>query len=344
MLVLVITVLAPFSSSDDHSCPDDRPYPRGRSACDSCPWQETLDKYQAGELSTIRKSEVFDHSISVSVVCDENRTVDVDDVFEKLDETERLFYDIFKSAIGLDDGNDSTLEVITGICDVSGAVDDCVMYTVCQETEIGSTCDVSSGLSFANSDGVATHTTYVPYLPEGAFWWIEGNRYGNLQHEFTHLLDYTYLRVDTQRGTDLDWWVEGLPQFIQWKILNDRLSWDRGNDSARLLEIFTHRWNTNDYYDGMRVFAYLHSYAPYWLDVLAGDVKAGIYSDANSHLAWHYVLGFISSRHESSYREFIELTNASLDTPSRTREDIFGMVEGVGEPEYVKPEDGLTAD
>lgn len=337
LLTLSAMLLVETVSADNGSCPEARPYPRGTSACDSCPWEETLADYEAGELSTIRESDVFEHSIRVSVVCDVDRPVNIDDVYEKISETEQMFYEFLEPVIHIEDGNEVMLEVITGICDYGGGIDDCVMYTVCREGGIGSGCDVSSGQAFANSGGVATHTTFVPFLPEGTFWWIEGNRYGNLQHEFTHLLDYTYLRVDAQRGTDLDWWVEGLPQFIQWKILNDRLSWDRGNDNARLLEIFTHRWNTNDYYDGMRVFAFLHSNTPYWLQILASDVRDGIYRSAESHLAWYTLLGYISSRHEDSYRQFVEFQTESLSRPARTRDDIVGVIEGIGQPVYVHP-------
>lgn len=332
MLVYSCSVLG-----DTRPCPDERPYPRGTTACDSCPWKETLASYQAGELSTLRDSEVFNHTIRVSVVCDVDRRVDVNDVFEKVTETELMFKDVFGDSITEDNGDDVMLEVLTGICDYYDEIDDCNLYPVCREGGVGYGCDPHSGQSFADSGGVATHAAIVPWLPEGTYWWVRGNRYGNLQHEFTHLLDYTYMRTDNQRGTDLDWWVEGMPQFIQWKILKDQLSWDRGNDDARLKDIFTHRSNTRDYYDGMRVFAYLHRHAPYWLEVLAGDVQQGIYRNADSKLAWRGLLGNLSSRHEQQYRDFVRFGNRFRRMEPQTDQDVIGIVEGFGEPEYVIP-------
>lgn len=324
---------------NDHSCPDARPHPRGTDACDSCPWEETLEQYQAGELSTVRPSEIFDHSIRVSVVCDVGRPIDVDDVFEKITATERTFQRMFDRSIEPQDGDEVMLEVITGICDYGNGVDDCVMYTVCREGGIGGGCAVSSGQAHANAGGVATHATFVPWLPEGTWWWAEGNRYANLQHEFAHLLDYTYLRKDAYRGTDLNWWVEGVPQFIQWTILKDRLSWDRGNDDARLLETFTHRWNTSDYYDGMRAIAYLEANAPYLLEAIATEVRGGIYRHQDRHVAWHNLMGHIAVRHQWFFDQYVESISTSLASrPSRESADVVGVVEGVSEPEYVDPD------
>lgn len=333
-LVLTLPVLSSSILGDTHTCPDDRPYPRGGSACDSCPWEQSVDQYLDGELSTLRESKVFDHTIRVSVVCDVGRPISVDDVFEKINETELVFKDLFGNSIKENDGEGVMLEILTGICDYYDDVDDCNLYEVCVRAGIGSGCDLSSGLAYANAGGIATHAAFAPYLPEGDWWWAPGNQYKNLQHEFAHLLDFTYMRNDYQGGYDLDWWIEGMPQFIQWKILNDSLSWDRGNNEARLLEIFTHRWNTTNYYDGMRVFAFLENSAPRWLDLLAEDVQRGIYSNNEHHLAWHNAMGYLSSRYEQQFRDFVEDYELTQRMEPQTTEDVVGIVEGVGEPEY----------
>ncbi|MCY4095565.1 MAG: hypothetical protein OXG05_10635 [Gammaproteobacteria bacterium] len=339
--VILLLLVSPYALADDDYCPDGT-YRRG-DTCDSCPWAETLARYRNGELSTTRKSQVFEHSIRVSVACDTNRPVDVDDVFEKLAVTERTFDEFLGFAIRRNDGEEFILEIITGICDYEEGgessaelTDDCNMYEICKYLG-GGNCGLTTGRAFAYLANEFTHTAFVPFSREGVYWWVEGNRYGNLQHEFAHLLDYTYFR-DTESGTDLDWWVEGMPQFIQWKILNDRASWDRGNDEAHLLEIFTHRWNTNNYYDGMRVFAYLNTFAPHWLEWLATDVRNGIYRDADTHLDWHRKLGNIAWLHEFGYRDYV--TRGSDTTRMRTHvsDGFKSIVEGVGEPEYINPE------
>lgn len=290
-----IAIFLIFSLPILAECPEDRPYPRGSGACDSCPWEQTVEDYKAGELSEIRDSQVFGHQIRVSIVCDTNRPIDVDDVFAKINDTERMFSNHFD--VSPEDGEGVMLEVVTGICDQEESVDDCNMYEVCRSGGAWRGCDLASGLSYANTGGLADHITFVPFLPEGVYWWAEGNRYANLQHEYSHLLDFTYIRRDILRGTDTNWWVEGMPQFIQWRILNDSLSWHRGNDEARILEIFTHRHNTSDYFDGLRLVAYLSFYAPYLLDEVVKDLSNGVYQDSEAHLKYFFLLGHIASSH-----------------------------------------------
>ena len=317
-----LVVVALQTLADNHSCPDDKPFPRGSDACDRCDWKDVLEKYEAGDLSVTRESEVFDHSIRVSVVCDKDRPVDVDDVFKKLTETEMKIASYFESAIDKDDGNEKVLEIITGVCDYEpGVVDDCTMHMICKEAGIGSGCNTAYGIAYAYSDNDATHTAFSPILPENLWVWVPGNRYHNLQHEFSHLLDFTYFRVDVRRGNDLNWWIEGMPQFIQWQILNDRTSWQRGNNDAHMLEIFSDRWNVSNYYDGMRIFAFLDIEAPWLLDEVARNVRNGIYANPDSHLAWHNLHGYIASRHQREYERFIEISNAIISTQESTTSD-----------------------
>lgn len=310
ILCFATSLLALTLVANTHSCPDERPYQRGRDACDSCPAQLKLAHYKSGALSTTRTSALLNHKVRVSVVCDTKRTIDVDDVFKQIGATERVFVELFEPTIDPEDGNGRILEVITGICDYGNGVDDCVMYAVCTDIVAGGGCDVSSGQSFANADSAATHIAFIPWLPADDHWWVPSNRYGNLHHEFAHLLDYTYIRVDEQRKPDIDWWVEGMPQYIQWQILDDRLSWDRGNDEARLLDIFKHRANTRDYYDGMRVVAFLDGYAPSLLQAAARSIRAGVYRDAISHATWLKLLETTATRYQEPYERFVETVGA----------------------------------
>lgn len=309
-LTVAALLVAQVAHSDSHACSAERPYPRGVSACDRCPWEETLAAYQSGSLSTVRKSKIFNHVLRVSVVCDVGRPVDIEDLYEKIHATERVFESVLGKTIRKEDGIGVVLEVISGVCDVDDEMDDCVAYTVCREGGVGYGCDVSSGQSFMHSGGVATHAAIVPYLPKDTWWWIPSNRYANLQHEFSHILDYTYFKNYREREKDTNWWVEGLPQYMQSKVLKDQLSWDRGNDEAGLQEIFDHSSNTSDYYDGMRVFAFLDTYHPHLLDVLARQVQAGVYRDSSSHQVWQSLLQEIAKRHDSHYREVV--TNGEL--------------------------------
>ena len=305
--------------AENHSCPDDRPYQRGSTACDSCPWEQTLTQYRTGKLSTARSSTVFSHSIRVSVVCDTNRTVDVNDVFEKIEATERLVANMFESVIDRTDGVDVILEVITGICDYGGGIDDCNMYTICTDKGLG--CDVSAGQGFANVSGEATHLAFVPFLPKDKWWWSPENRYANLQHEFTHLLDYTYFRKRSKRGPNTHWWVEGLAQYVQWKLLeNDTLSWHRGNDNATLLDVFTYQDNQSDYYDGMRVFSYLDRSAPWLLEAVAYEITSDVYSHTDLHLSWQNLLGYIALRHQWAYNQYINEVSRNIQAMPRETE------------------------
>ena len=205
--VLLFSVFWQSIALGDH-CPADRPYHRGGNACDSCDWKEVIEQYKTGELSTTRSSRLFDHEIRVSVLCDVNRPVDVDDVFTKLDETEMELLELFgrlldrsQGVVTADDGETVTpkvLEVVVGICDYGDGVDDCVMWTLCAY-EWGWNCGVASGQAWPNTPNDATHTAFVPQLPDGVYWWNDENIYKNLQHEFTHLLDFTYLRPTLDR-------------------------------------------------------------------------------------------------------------------------------------------------
>ena len=298
----------------DHSCPDEeRPYPRGGSACDSCDWESELERYREGELSTTRASTVFDHDIRVTVFCDGGRPVDVDDVFSNLAAAETVFGELLGRAVDREDGVDRpddpeedavphALEIVIGICDVGDGVDDCAMYELCR-SGIGDGCDPVSGQAFRDTVAAngSAHTAFVPWLPEEAFWWVEGNRYGNLQHEFAHLLDFQYIRKHSRRGANTNWWVEGLAQYVQWSILEDDLSWDRGNGSATMLDVFTYARNVRDYYDGMRMFAFLAEYDAWLLEKLAEIVKSGVYDSPERHLYWHDNTGLAAWRHQRSW-------------------------------------------
>lgn len=74
---MVAVLVACGTSADEHSCPGDRPYPQGESACDSCDARDLLLRYDRGELSETRASAVFDHENGVTVFCDSGRPVDV---------------------------------------------------------------------------------------------------------------------------------------------------------------------------------------------------------------------------------------------------------------------------
>ena len=327
-LALTTTILA-----NNHSCPADRPYPRGNDACDSCPWKETIAEYQAGNLSEIRDSKVLNHQIRVSVVCDVNRSVDIEDVFDKVDETEWVFNGVFGDFVEHDDGDGVLLEVIVGICDYYGLVDDCNMYEVCNTALDRLGCEPDLGQSFANMDGLVDHVAFIPYAEEGKYHYIEGNRWVNLHHEVAHLLDYTYIRRDNERRTDSDWWVEGMAQFVQWKILNDSLSWNRGNNNAQMMEIFAHRENTRDYYDGLRIIAYLDSFAPNLLEEVVKDLRNGIYKDRKSRSKWRSLISYIASSHEASYRKFVDSVGNTVEQKSGPR------IEGYCEKMDWKPKE-----
>ena len=323
----------------DH-CPADRPHHRGTDACDSCDAQEVRRQYDEGELSTTRESRLFDHEVRVSVYCDANRPIDVDDVFMKIDATEEKFYDLFRRVIDLEDGlvlsedsedpmNEESgtpklLEVVIGICDYDeeAGLDDCAMYPLCT-SKFGSSCNVVNGQAFRNSPGEATHITYVPYLPEGNYYWVEGNRYSNLLHEFTHLMDYAYFRVAGPRDPDTRWWVEGLAQYVQWLQLHDQISWDRGNDEATILDVLTSRSHTSDYYDGLRIFAYLAENSPWLMERAAISMRAGVYTSPETHLDWHSLLGYIAWRHQPHWFEWIEKSGTDLVTFDTSNGEAF---------------------
>ena len=130
--------------------------------------------------------------------------------------------------------------------------------------------------------------------------------YINLQHEFVHLLDYIYFRSDFRRGADIGWWIEGLPQYIQWQALGESISWDRGNDWATLYQIF--RGDTASvsyYYDGMRAIAFLHQHAPNTLIQLATDIHEGVDRDRNSRRWWQRLLSIVAAQNEDAYQDFL---------------------------------------
>lgn len=147
-LCLVLAVLPALA--DDHSCPTERPYPRGESACDSCEADDLLRRYRLGELSETRASAVFDHRIKVAVFCDANRAVDADDVFARVDGTDAEFLSLLGRSLNRSDGRRSgrplVLEVVVGICDTDDGVDDCAMNRLCYSKGWRG-CDVSTGIA-----------------------------------------------------------------------------------------------------------------------------------------------------------------------------------------------------
>ena len=162
------------------------------------------------------------------------------------------------------------------------------MYLLCRNVGLPG-CELVTGISYRDSD--IGPVSFVPWLPDGITWWSPTSRYGNLHHEWVHLLDYTYLRRETYKGPDLEWWVDGLPQYIQAVVLRESESWRRANFKARLLDVFTGQYNADPYYDGMRVFAFLREHDHWTLARLANSVKYGIYGSAGRHYYWHDLLG-----------------------------------------------------
>lgn len=309
---LLLALLASLPAfADEHSCPADRPYPRGKSACDSCDADNLTHQYSLGALSETRASAVFDHEIRVTVFCDANRPVDVEDVFAQLRRTEEEFMSLFGRSLDradglVDDEQPRVQEVVVGICDMDDTVDDCAMYALCRDGLHLSGCALTAGSTWqglrpTRTREVAGHLSFVPWLPEDVSWWSEGNRYGNLHHEYAHVLDYTYTRYDPRLGKDSLWWVEGLAQYIQSVVLDETISWRRGNYHATLLETFTNRGNTDEYYEGLRVFAYLRENDPWTLERMVDVVKSGIYLAPERHQYWHDLLGHTSWRHQRAW-------------------------------------------
>lgn len=70
--IVCLAVIAIETLADNQSCPGEKPFPRGSDACDRCDWKDVLEKYETGDLSVTRESEVFDHLLHVSVVYDKD--------------------------------------------------------------------------------------------------------------------------------------------------------------------------------------------------------------------------------------------------------------------------------
>lgn len=188
---------------------------------------------------------------------------------------------------GLTEGEPRTLNVVVGICDVGDGVDDCAMRELCvAEGWYG--CDLGRGIAYR--DALEGHWLFTPWLPEGRVWWNDTNRYGSLHHEHTDLLDFTYTRPERRDGPDSLWWVEGLPQYIQSLVLAETVSWRRGDYDATLLDVFTYQDNASEYYEGMRVFAYLAERDPWTLEDGRRDEVRHL-RGARPAPYWHDLLG-----------------------------------------------------
>lgn len=292
------------------------------NADNSCDSAELIRQYDAGELSITRDSTLFQHKIRVTRFCDAGRPVDIEDLFAQIDATETKFHELFGRSISFGDGKDQDdvpliLEVLIGICEVDDGAVDCAIGDFCS-VKLGWTsdriCQDFAGRSYnrprndnTREPHTAAHLAVVPWLAEGKPVWVKTNRYGNLHHEYTHLLDFTYIRVEAgygHHGWDSWWWVEGLAQYIQWKILGDDISWIRGNDKATLIGSMTGQEGTRTYYDGMRVIAYLAEHAPWQLERAAFALRSGVYSTAGSHLEWHDWIGHVAWRHQHAFENW----------------------------------------
>lgn len=321
-------------------------------------------------MSTMKVSSVFEHYIRVTVTCGSN--VDVNDVFERIQATERVFERLLGPAIRRRDGETAMLEVVVGRC--SGT--DCAMELICAY-RVGAPCDLEHGRAYhLINDKVVVHeplrskktdpfayprqivrnelerklssnvrhirsqvirnwnrgkaivqtveaarktstsgrdeherhmVAFVPVSPPGSYEWVPHDPYVNLQHEFVHLLDYTYFRRDFWREPDIGWWIEGLPQYIQWQVLGESTSWKRGNDRATLEQILRgNATNISHYYDGMRAIAFLHTQAPSTLIQLATDIQEGVYRSRATHRWWQQLLTIVAAQNEEAYRQFID--------------------------------------
>lgn len=338
-------------------------------AAQNCSDQYVLAQYEARTMSTMRVSNLFEHHIRVTVTCGSD--VDVDDVFERIEATERLFESLLALAIRRRDGASAVLEIVVGGC--SGS--DCAMEIICAD-RVGVQCDLQLGQAYhliddhavvhepvrseqhdalalprqilrneaerqlsANIRRIRDQTTrnwnrskaivqsieaakrsgtrgrekherhtvaFVPVSPPGQFEWVPHDPYVNLQHEFVHLLDFVYFRSDFRREADIGWWVEGLPQYIQWRVLGESTSWERGNDWATLEEIFGgDSRSISHYYDGLRAIAFLEKHAPNTLIQLATDIREGVYRDRDSHRWWQQLLSIVAAQNEDAYRQFL---------------------------------------
>ena len=304
-LLVVCAFFGAFPAfADDHSCPADRPYPRGSAGCDSCDAADLVDRYNRGELTETRASTVFDHKVSVTVFCDDNRPVNVEDVFAQISRAENEFMALLGRSIDRadgfrDSGRPRVQEVVVGICDTAWTWggDDCAMHKLCVDEEwVG--CDIGPGRAHRGDD-VWDNKAWIPWLPDGRSFWVEGNRYSNLHHEYAHMLDFTYVRQDWRLASNTYWWSEGMPQYIQMVLLGETESWRRSNYDASLLDVFTFR--ADPYYDGMRVFAYLREHDPWTLERIADVVKSGVYAATERHQYWHDLLGHTSWRHQRAW-------------------------------------------
>ena len=117
----------------------------------NCTDQHVLAQYEARTMSTMKVSSVFEHHNRVTVTCGSN--VDVDDVFRRIEATERIFERLLGPAIRRREGTSAMLEIIVGRC--SGS--DCAMEVICTN-RIGVQCDLRHGKAYhLIDDKVALH-------------------------------------------------------------------------------------------------------------------------------------------------------------------------------------------
>ena len=298
-------------------------------AQDVCDYDALKAKYDAGELSETRDSLQFNHRIKVTRFCEKNRIIDIEDVFAKIHATERMFVGMFGSVLhrnrlrfGQKPQQDAPFyEVILGRCAQTpqDAINDCPMQKLCEEYEAANRlngCGVRNGRSFIAWPPVLETRPALAFVPttEAGIWtWVEGNRYRNLQHEITHILNGRYIYDSAERGfleridksrlrfsADYHWWNEGLAQYVQWEQLGDKLSWERSGNKS-LIATVTGRSDASEYYDGLRVMGFLHEQVPWLLEYLARQLQAGIYSNPQAHLDWHNTLGWVASWYEADF-------------------------------------------
>ncbi|MCY4255126.1 MAG: hypothetical protein OXE51_03240 [Gammaproteobacteria bacterium] len=88
------------SAAHAQNCPPEAPHPLEDGGCDICDWEELARQYEAGELSVTRPSLLFDHRIKVTRFCEsDTQKVDMDDVFNEIHKTERVFDSMFGNFI-----------------------------------------------------------------------------------------------------------------------------------------------------------------------------------------------------------------------------------------------------
>ena len=283
----------------------------------ACDEDAELQRYEDGELSETRESDLLGHTVKVTRFCAPD--ADMDAAFDWLDRAETRFVGLFGHAVSSADGVGRTLHIVVGegnaLCRDYG-------FGGCGDIDWGrayQTCRTSEEVAEPAEDCTEAGVTFMDVDPDESGW------FRNIVHEYGHLLDYLYIWRDshyrTWSGGLTEWWREGMPEYLQMSLRESmglehnpsRVSYYRGRPSTgpagiasrrSLVSTVAGQRGMDPYISGRALVRYLAETDPIMLEDAARLLRRGVWRNRDGVARWWALSNDMLEKHEMDYAEW----------------------------------------